>query len=595
MNKKLLLSFAVFATVLSVNAQKSMRKAERTANYAINEVSFKSEVNLGNPKVTKKRGGQTITDTLGYIAYKRTYGSPKTSGIYVTPYYEADSVELMSVSQDFKNNSTLNFKSLAATMVSLNPNGATVDVKIYDENYNELARVTKDVAYSASSLTTYWFDLSQSVEIKGDFMVSIEPNDVKDSIYLSTTGSYGRNTSATASITGTTLTTTAFSLGTSFLTGQEISGTGITPGTKIVARTGQNTYTVSIAQEVTSTTVLGKNYSYGSVDALFTGAKFPYASGTQDPDFSKTPKFGQYVLYWDGVNNKPYEADLYLFPVVEYTWNSEVDIDNKCLGTSKTVNVTYKNQDAFNIVQNPLLNKMAFWGKYLGRDKTTGYFYSRAYSSNNAELRDTLDFNTTSFAYKFDEVADDMNDTITVYDFLLPYGYMVTPATKYFGNQFFLSSKMSATTSVLAPAHINTNDGSVVVTATGGYAPYTYAWDNNETNDTINVGVGTYNVVVTDANGCSAASASAVVELSSVAELGLTNVVVYPNPVKEVLNVKFDSKTAATVELVNVAGQVLDSKTSSNVSFNTANLGAGVYFVNIKVAEGVYTQKIIKD
>ena len=82
---------------------------------------------------------------------------------------------------------------------------------------------------------------------------------------------------------------------------------------------------------------------------------------------------------------------------------------------------------------------------------------------------------------------------------------------------------------------------------------------------------------------------------ASIAALAISNLSVYPNPVKEFLTVKFDSKSIATVELVNVAGQVIDSKVSSDVTFNTSSLVAGVYFVNIKVAEGVFTQKVIKE
>ncbi len=46
-------------------------------------------------------------------------------------------------------------------------------------------------------------------------------------------------------------------------------------------------------------------------------------------------------------------------------------------------------------------------------------------------------------------------------------------------------------------------DGSASVVATGGTAPYTYAWSNGATTATINnIPAGTYTVTVTDANGC---------------------------------------------------------------------------------------------
>jgi ELWxxDGT repeat protein len=49
------------------------------------------------------------------------------------------------------------------------------------------------------------------------------------------------------------------------------------------------------------------------------------------------------------------------------------------------------------------------------------------------------------------------------------------------------------------------SQGSALVTAEGGTAPYTYLWSNNQTDDEIfNLPAGIYNVTVTDANGCTA-------------------------------------------------------------------------------------------
>ena len=47
------------------------------------------------------------------------------------------------------------------------------------------------------------------------------------------------------------------------------------------------------------------------------------------------------------------------------------------------------------------------------------------------------------------------------------------------------------------------NNGSATISASGGVGPYAYSWSNNSTNDSIsNLAPGTYNVTITDANGC---------------------------------------------------------------------------------------------
>uniref|UniRef100_UPI00191644E8 beta strand repeat-containing protein n=1 Tax=Flavobacterium sp. MK4S-17 TaxID=2543737 RepID=UPI00191644E8 len=60
--------------------------------------------------------------------------------------------------------------------------------------------------------------------------------------------------------------------------------------------------------------------------------------------------------------------------------------------------------------------------------------------------------------------------------------------------------------SAVVDANVSCNGGSngaATVNITGGTAPYTYEWDNNATTASIaDVAAGTYNVTVTDANGC---------------------------------------------------------------------------------------------
>ena len=161
-----------------------------------------------------------------------------------------------------------------------------------------------------------------------------------------------------------------------------------------------------------------------------------------------------------------------------------------------------------------------------------------------------------------------------------------------------MSSKVTSTTSS-SDATFGKADGTASVITAGGFSPYTYAWNNAATTSEITVAKGDYSVVVTDANGCKAnASVTVAEKTNSINDLAITSLAIFPNPVANELNVKFNANSVATVELVNVAGQVIATKKANefaNVTFDTAELNAGVYFINIKVAEGTFTQKVIKD
>lgn len=72
---------------------------------------------------------------------------------------------------------------------------------------------------------------------------------------------------------------------------------------------------------------------------------------------------------------------------------------------------------------------------------------------------------------------------------------------------------------------------------------------------------------------------------------------VFPNPATDLVNVRFDATSTSTVELMDVTGKIVESIVAQagavSTSFATANINAGVYFVNVRNANGSTTQRVI--
>lgn len=79
-------------------------------------------------------------------------------------------------------------------------------------------------------------------------------------------------------------------------------------------------------------------------------------------------------------------------------------------------------------------------------------------------------------------------------------------------------------------------------------------------------------------------------------DLAIKEFKVYPNPVKDILNISFD-KEIATVSICNLLGQEVLSKSvnSNETSVDVAYLSAGTYLIKITADSEVKTLKVIKE
>lgn len=141
-------------------------------------------------------------------------------------------------------------------------------------------------------------------------------------------------------------------------------------------------------------------------------------------------------------------------------------------------------------------------------------------------------------------------------------------------------------------------DGIAGVSPTGGTPSYTYLWSNGGTTSTIsNLLPGTYNVTITDANGCET-NASVIVGFSTLGidELTQFGVTVYPNPMTDFIRVESTKNTIDRVELMDNSGRmVLEGNINNQVGqIETSQLAKGSYQLIVRTNGQIFKVQIVK-
>jgi hypothetical protein len=149
---------------------------------------------------------------------------------------------------------------------------------------------------------------------------------------------------------------------------------------------------------------------------------------------------------------------------------------------------------------------------------------------------------------------------------------------------------------------VNVNDPSIAANASGA----TYVWldcDNGDapiSGETAQVFTatanGNYAVQVTQ-NGC--VDTSACTEISTVSlddQDPLKGIAVYPNPVKNIVNVEMGSLEIATITLMDINGKILfvDENIENSLYTFEMNQAPGIYFVEVRANNSVKQFKLVK-
>ncbi len=147
----------------------------------------------------------------------------------------------------------------------------------------------------------------------------------------------------------------------------------------------------------------------------------------------------------------------------------------------------------------------------------------------------------------------------------------------------------------------------ISIAPTAGSGPYTYRWSTDATGDVISdAGPGLYLVTITDGSSCRtvetfeiATAPEAGCDNTSVRNGGLEdNISIYPNPVREILQVKMNRPVNGSLELWSVVGeQILNTPLSgSEHQLNLTTLKPGVFMAIVRDKDGrlLKVERLIK-
>lgn len=138
------------------------------------------------------------------------------------------------------------------------------------------------------------------------------------------------------------------------------------------------------------------------------------------------------------------------------------------------------------------------------------------------------------------------------------------------------------------------SNGSVDITVAGGTPPYSYSWTPGGMNSEDLNGVAgntTYEVTVTDANGCTLSESFFVDSSVGFGELSEeSSVTLYPNPTNNMLN--FSGAAVAGVQVFDLTGKLVMNE-GPTTTLQLLDLEQGSYFVVTELTDGSMEQHII--
>lgn len=154
-------------------------------------------------------------------------------------------------------------------------------------------------------------------------------------------------------------------------------------------------------------------------------------------------------------------------------------------------------------------------------------------------------------------------------------------------------SPWMVTTNVILPNCDVNNDASIEVTVAGATAPYTFAWSDlagtpvGVDNPLVGIGMGTYNMVITDGNDCTYPFSFVISDCVGIEEMAMQEITLFPNPNKGTFTLQHQAMRNAYWSLFDITGALI--QTDKIASGTTATS------IQLNVPPGIYSLRVFAD
>ncbi|HIO72599.1 MAG TPA: T9SS type A sorting domain-containing protein [Flavobacteriales bacterium] len=155
-----------------------------------------------------------------------------------------------------------------------------------------------------------------------------------------------------------------------------------------------------------------------------------------------------------------------------------------------------------------------------------------------------------------------------------------------------IPAALTTNTSSVIESVPGAGDGTATVVASGGTLPYTYGWSSTPGQTTAvatGLSTGSYQITVSDANGCSAIDSASVGVGVGIAEMieGI-EVKFYPNPANEFITIEINYDETSVLEIIDLVGkQIVRKEMRNKIILDVNSFKEGMYLYRISTLDGM--------